>query len=134
MADEELLQPAQQDVVNFYGKSIVAIRLGDGRVGAVFSDLCNALGLVRSSQLRRVREDDATFDQVLNVEMDPDGLGKRPTLVLTAWAIPIWLTGLNATRVAPEKRVRSAPSSARRLTRSTSISLRGISSLRRRRH
>lgn len=56
-----------------------------------------------SAQLRRVRADDVLAEQLVTALID-DGAGERPTNVLTAWAIPLWLTGIQASRVAPEKR------------------------------
>lgn len=56
-----------------------------------------------STQLRRVRGDDTLSDQLITALVDIDGTGERPTNVLTAWAISLWLTGIQALRVSPEK-------------------------------
>lgn len=101
---EEGLTVVQRESVLFYGHHIAAVRLSDGRIAAVFTDVCKAIGLSRGPQARRVRMDDTLWDQLLTIEMDPDGSGIRPTDVLTAWAIPLWLTGIQINRVSADKK------------------------------
>ena len=64
------ITPAQIDTITFYGHKITAVRLEDGRVGAVFTDLCAAIGLDRASQVRRIRQDDTIADQLVTVQVD----------------------------------------------------------------
>src|SRR5260370_39536575 len=75
----------------------------DGRVGASTRNMCEALQLDRPGQLRRIREDDTIADQLLSVGVETPG-GSQVMDMLTAWAIPTWLTGIQLSRVAPEKR------------------------------
>jgi len=87
-----------------FGHPVRAVRLPDGRVAAAFNDLVEALGLVRNSQARRVHEDDTIGDQLLPALLYDDSGVEIPGDVLTAWAIPLWLTGIQPSRLAPEKR------------------------------
>lgn len=104
MADEtQALVPAEQASITFYGQTIRSVRLADGRIAAVFSDLCDALALDRASQARRVRSDEVLADQLLFAQVATD-MGTQPMDVLTAWAIPTWLTGIQLSRLAPAKR------------------------------
>src|SRR5260370_717993 len=63
----------------------------------------DALQLERSSQVRRIRDDDVLADQLVPVQVETAG-GPQPMEMLTAWAIPTWLTGIKLGKVAPAKR------------------------------
>ncbi len=95
--------PIEQATVSFYGRDIIAVRLADGRIAAVFSALCDAVQLERKSQTDRIREDEILSEQLLLVQIETPG-GPQAVNVLTAWAIPTWLQGVRLSRVAPEKR------------------------------
>ncbi len=97
-------RPVQQDRVMLFGHHVMAVKLDDGAIAAVFTDLCNALGLARAPQARRIRSDDTLSGQLYDIEMDPDGSAIRKVDILSAWAIPTWLTGIQTSRVSPDKR------------------------------
>src|SRR5690348_3028205 len=99
----EAMIPADPALVAFYGREIVAVRLADGRIAAVFSALCDAIQLERKSQTDRIREDEILNEQLLLAQIETPG-GPQAVNVLTAWAIPTWLQGVRLSRVAPEKR------------------------------
>jgi hypothetical protein len=104
MADEQsALVPVEQQVVSLFGREIIAVRLPDGRIAAVVNSMCEALGLARTGQHERIREDEILAEQLLPVRIDTAG-GPQVTNALTAWAIPSWLHGVRVSRVAPEKR------------------------------
>jgi hypothetical protein len=97
------LVPVEQAYVTIFGRQVRAIRLPDGRIAAVLTDLCHALNLDRPPQVRRIREDDMLAEQLLFAQVDtPEGL--QPMDVLAAWAIPTWLQGVQVSRLATEKR------------------------------
>src|SRR5262245_22187067 len=96
------LVPLEQAEVTIFGRAVRAVRLEDGRIAAVFSDLCHALNLERGPQARRVREDEVLGEQLLFADVDTAD-GPQPMDVLTAWAIPTWLQGVQVSRLAPEK-------------------------------
>jgi antirepressor protein len=100
---EQAIIPVEQDTVPFYGRQIIAVRLPDGRIAASLRNMCDALQLDRPSQMRRIRDDDILADQLVPVRVETDG-GAQTVEMLTAWAIPTWLTGIQLSRVAPEKR------------------------------
>src|SRR5438067_2313129 len=98
-----VLIPVEQATISFYGYPVIAVRLPDGRIGAVLRTMCEALQMDRPSQLRRIREDETITDCLVLVQVETSG-GPQATDVLTAWAIPYWLSGIQLGRVAPEKR------------------------------
>jgi antirepressor protein len=100
---EQALIPIEQAAVSFYGRDIIAVRLADGRIAAALRTMCDALQLDRPGQLRRIREDEVLADQLVPVRVETDG-GSQVMEMLTAWAIPTWLTGIQLKRVAPDKR------------------------------
>jgi hypothetical protein len=99
----EVLIPLEQAAVPFYGRTIIAVRLPDGRVAAVLSVLCEVIGLAPAPQGRRIRADEVLTEQLLFAQVQTDG-GPQAMDVLTAWAIPAWLQGIKLGKVALEKR------------------------------
>jgi antirepressor protein len=81
----------------------VAVSLPDGRIGATLGSLCDALGLAQNSQSRRIRLDEVLADELVSVAIQTNN-GTQVASVLTAWAIPLWLTGVHITRLAESKR------------------------------
>src|SRR5689334_4125702 len=88
---EQAIVPVEQDTVPFYDRQIIAARLPDGRIAASLRNMCDALQLERYSQVRRIRDDDILVDQLVPVRVETDG-GAQTVEMLTAWAIPTWLT------------------------------------------
>jgi hypothetical protein len=104
MADtpRHVLAPVEQATVALYGRDIIAVRLPDGRIAAVLSTMCEALQIATESQARRIRTDEVLDEHLLLVQVATAG-GPQPMDALTAWAIPMWLTGIQIKRLAPEK-------------------------------
>jgi hypothetical protein len=90
-------------VIYFISYDIIAVRLADGRIAAAFNDLCNAVQLTKHGQQERILGDEVLSEQFIPAELLTDG-GKQTGYVLTAWAIPTWLQGVQLSRIAPEKR------------------------------
>jgi hypothetical protein len=107
MSDEErntVLASIEQATITFYGHSLRAVRLPDGRIAAVLTDLCAAIGLERTPQARRIRTGEVLSDQLVFAHIaEDDGVTRRMD-VLTAWVIPSWLTGIQLSPMAHEKR------------------------------
>jgi antirepressor protein len=95
--------PTRQEVVPFYDAFIVAVALPDGRIAATLASLCESLGLAANRQARRIRADDVLADELISASIETSG-GTQTMGVLTAWAIPFWLTAIQTSRVAEEKR------------------------------
>ena len=64
--DGELAQsailPIEQGTIDFYGHSLVAVRLPDGRICAVLRWICDGLRLDPSGQVRRIQRKTALAD------------------------------------------------------------------------
>ncbi|HLY30208.1 MAG TPA: hypothetical protein VKQ36_04220 [Ktedonobacterales bacterium] len=119
----EPIRPIEQDTVTLFGHPVRAVRLPDGRVAASFNDMTQALGLQRAAQVRRVRQDDTIGDQLLPTVLREANGSELPSEVLTAWAIPMWLTGIQVARLAPEKRPIILAFKVKQPTRSIATSL-----------
>jgi len=95
--------PVEQEAVPFYGRSLVAVRLEDGRIGAVLRWLCEGLGLDTKGQMQRIRRKTALFDSLLMVRVETEG-GPQVMPALTLDVLPGWLFGIDENRVKPEAR------------------------------
>ena len=97
------LVPVEQKIVLFYDDELIAIRGNDGHVYVSVGQLCDALGLDRASQVRRVRNNEILVDGYrgsVNLTY-PDG-GTQPSGVLRVDLIPLWLTGIRLKAVKDE--------------------------------
>src|SRR5690348_9384688 len=99
----QAITPTRQEVVSLFDRHIVAVSLPDGRIAATLARLCDALGLTQNSQVRRIRMDDVLADELVAVSIETSS-GVQTMGVLTAWAIPLWLTGIQTRKIADEKR------------------------------
>ncbi len=95
--------PVKQALVPFHGGEILAVLLSDGRIAASLLSLCALLKLSKPGQMQRILRDVVLAKELLLVVVQTPG-GPQATEVLTAKAIPTWLTGLQPNMVAPEKR------------------------------
>ena len=94
----------QRDVA-FYDDQLIAIRAQDGQVYVAIGQMCDALGLDRSSQTRRIRNDEVLVDGYqgsVNLTY-PDG-GVQRSGVLRVDLVPLWLTGVRLKAVKDEIR------------------------------
>ncbi len=76
--------------------------LPDGQLGATLRSLCRALSLNFSGQLQHIRRRDALNSALVRATATTQH-GKREVTVLLIWAIPIWLTELQSTRLGSAK-------------------------------
>ena len=81
---------------------IIAVQLPDKRIGATLHSLCEKLDLNRVGQMQRIRRSPKLGRALLVVRVATPG-GPQQMDVLQAWAISVWLTGLQATRLPEEK-------------------------------
>jgi hypothetical protein len=86
---------------------IEAIKLSDGSLGASIKSLCDLLDLARHGQTARIKRDPALASALVLVSMKT-AAGSRLLDVLISYAIPPWLSGLQVTRLSPEKQERAA--------------------------
>jgi hypothetical protein len=81
---------------------IEAVKLADGWLGATIRSLCILLNISRFSQLVRIRRSPRLASALVQITVNTTG-GPQKMEVLAAWAIPIWATGLQISRLALEK-------------------------------
>lgn len=105
MSKEKALIPIEQKEVEFYGDELIAVRGNDGHVYVAIGQMCDALGIDRASQVRRIRNDEvleAGYQGSVNLTY-PDG-GTQPSGVLRVDLVPLWLTGLRIKAVSESVR------------------------------
>src|SRR5260221_4473587 len=104
MAGEpNVLMPVEQDTVPFYERSLVAVRLADGRIAVVLRWICESLQLERKAQVRRIQRTEAIADDLLHVRVDTEG-GPQVMEALALRSVPFWLAGITPAKVAQELR------------------------------
>ena len=99
---QELI-PLEQQIIMFYGKPLVVVRLPGGQPGVVLRYLCDNMQIDPSGQIRRIRRTAAIADALVSVRVETEGGPQRmPTLILRA--VPYWLIGIDPNRAHPEIR------------------------------
>lgn len=99
----EVLVPAEQDTVDFYGHPLIVVRLEDGRICAVLRWLCRGLNLDPSGQLERIKRRAALTEGLVRVQVNTAG-GPQEMPAITLRVLPGWLYTIDETRVKPEAR------------------------------
>ncbi len=90
-----------QKTVVFYGDQLIATQVRD--TGAIFvplNHLCDNLGIARPRQMQRVRDHAVLSRGFVPLTIETAG-GAQEMQCLRLDLIPLWLTGINANRVAP---------------------------------
>ena len=98
------LIPTQQKQVTFYESEITAVLI-DGDVYASIRHMCQALGLDTQGQTQRIGRNEVLSDGLM-VCVTHTIQGERPTNVLRADLVPMWLTGVSTRRLDDNKRAR----------------------------
>lgn len=68
--DSQALIPAEQDTITFHGKSLIVVRLPDGRNGVVVRWLCENLNLSSAGQIERIKRTEAIADDLVYVRIE----------------------------------------------------------------
>ncbi|HLY31838.1 MAG TPA: phage antirepressor N-terminal domain-containing protein [Ktedonobacterales bacterium] len=97
------LIPIEQESVPFYNRTLIAVKLADGRICAVLRWLCEGLQLDMSAQLQRIKRKTAVADGLVTVRIETEG-GPQSQSALTLDVLPGWLFGIDENRVKPEVR------------------------------
>src|SRR5690349_11042000 len=92
-----------QRVVSLYGDDLIGVQSADGTIYAPFNRLCDNLGLQRDGQAQRVRRHAVLNDALATLTIETAG-GPQQTQCLRVDALPLWLSGIQASRVKEELR------------------------------
>lgn len=84
--------------VAFHGDELIAVQQPDRTIFVQFGRLCENLGLNRSSQLRRIQRHEVLRTGLTVFVIETPG-GVQPVQFLRVDLIPLWLSGLHASRV-----------------------------------
>ena len=101
MSDQ--MAPLSPSIVPCCQYPIMAAQLLDDRIIATLQSFCDALQLDYLGQVQRIRRQPILAEQFLVVPLITE-TGWQLAEVLTTVAIPLWLAGIQLTRLAPEKR------------------------------
>lgn len=93
----------------FYGATYVAYLADDRQFYISLNEVCNGLGVDARSQRRRIQDDEAIADKLVNLPMETpyqDSLRVQDVACLNLRALPYWLGTIDAKRVKEEVRPR----------------------------
>ena len=101
---DKSLSVVEQKTVDFYADELVAIRASDGQIYVSIRHMCNSLGLDDRSQRRRIQDHTVLKKGYASgVIMTPEGV-KRTSSLLRVDLVPLWLSGVDTSRVKEEIR------------------------------
>lgn len=105
MVEEEnaLTIVAQREVV-FYGDALLAIKATDGQIYVSVRHLCEALGLERRSQVRRIERQHILAKGCRRGAIMTLHRGRQEAVVLRVDLVPLWLAGVETNKVKEEIR------------------------------
>jgi hypothetical protein len=104
---QELIIPAGQQTLSFYGKPILVVRLPDGRPAIVLRSFCENMQIDTNGQVKRIRRTEAIADDLINgvrIERPAEEGGPQAMAALVLRAVPFWLAGIDPKRVREEIR------------------------------
>lgn len=93
----------------FYGETYVAYLADDRQFYISLNEVCSGLGVDARSQRRRIQDDEAIADKLVNIPMETpyqDSMRVQEVACLNLRALPYWLGTIDAKRVKEEVRPR----------------------------
>jgi hypothetical protein len=84
--------------VPFYGDELIAVQQADGAIFVVFPRVCDALGLKRWSQARRIQNHAVLSKGLSTLTIQTEG-GPQAAQCLRLDLLPLWLAGVQASKV-----------------------------------
>ncbi|MDP9309935.1 MAG: ORF6C domain-containing protein [Chloroflexota bacterium] len=93
----------EQHIVPFHGDEVVAVQQSDSTIYVLFSRLCENLGLARRPQVLRVGRHAILSKGLVTLPVQTEG-GPQDVQCLRLDLLPLWLSGLQASRVKEELR------------------------------
>jgi hypothetical protein len=101
VSDEQELIPIEQHTLTFYGKSIIVVRLPDGRPGVVLRFLCENLHIDTNAQVQRVQRSEAMAEDLVFTRVEtPGGVQRMAALVLRS--IAYWFATIDTRRMGKD--------------------------------
>src|SRR5438046_9993064 len=97
--------PAEQLPITLFDAVVLAVRADDGTISLAVRDICQALAIDVSTQLRRVRQHDVLREGVVRFRVATAG-GDQVQEFLELELVPIWLLMINTARVGEPVRPR----------------------------
>lgn len=88
-------------IIPFYGDDLIAVQDADGTIYVLFARLCENLGLARRSQVLRVQRHGVLAKGLISLQVRTEG-GPQEVQCLRLDLLPLWLSGVQASRVKPE--------------------------------
>lgn len=102
---ESYLIPTEQEAIPFHDRTIIAVRLTDGRIAVIIRWLCEGFGLDAPSQMRRIkRDEDGIADDLVFVQIETEARGQRVMAALILRSVQVWLAGINPNLVSEDMR------------------------------
>ena len=99
----------EQKEVTFYDDELIAVRDSDGQIYVSVRHLCEAIGIARQGQVRRIRDHHVLSKGYAggNIMLPPGekgGGGRQRAGMLRVDLVPLWLSGIDTKRVKEEIR------------------------------
>lgn len=99
----------EQKTIGFYDDDLIAVRAEDGQIYVSLKHMCDAIGIARQSQARRIRDHHVLSKGYSGgTIMIPPGLrgggGRQQAGLLRVDLVPLWLSGIDVKRVRDEVR------------------------------
>lgn len=107
MLDEDSVigTPSEQLPITLFDAVVLAVRAENGTISLAIRDMCQALAIDVSTQLRRIRAHSVLSEGVARFRIMTAG-GMQPQEFLELELIPTWLLTINAARVSDSVRPR----------------------------
>jgi hypothetical protein len=103
-AMDKSLSVIEQKTVDFYNDELTAVRANDGQVYVSVRHMCDALGIQRPQrQTDRIKRDEVLNNGLQRVPI-MGTRGAQNTYVLRVDLVPLWLTGLETSRIDEDVR------------------------------
>lgn len=100
-----MVDPIETLIVTFFELPVLAARAPDGRIYLAIRDLCDAIGINRESQMRRLRADPDLSLGLQTLRVETAG-GRQPQEFLLLEYVPLWVTGVTRRKSSPEIKAR----------------------------
>jgi hypothetical protein len=101
---DAVFEPLSEGAIQFRGTELRTATLADQQGYVSLNSVCDAFGLFARSQRRRLYRSSYWLQYAATIMMDTPK-GKRPTVCISAIALPLFLTGVEVERVQnPESR------------------------------